>query len=72
MTVYINILQKKKHLKHKEVTKSEKKDLEILARGSRHTIEAESHFLLTAHFQRTLNYSHNTQQRYVSGESQKI
>jgi hypothetical protein len=47
------------------------KDLEMLARVSRYTTEAERQSLLTASFQRTLNYSHNTQQRLASGKSEK-
>lgn len=36
-----------------------------------HDRSRERHSLLRACFQRTLNYSHNKQQRYVSGKSQK-
>lgn len=66
-SLYKYVQFKRAHLKHKEVAKSEKKDLEILARVSKHTMEAESHFLLAAHFQKSLKYGHNTLWRYASG-----
>lgn len=73
MALCINSYKKDKHVhvKLKELVKSEKKDLEMLARVSSYTIEAERYSLLTARFQKTLNYSHNTQYRYASGKSQK-
>lgn len=65
---YIQIIQTCPH--KAQGIESEKEDLEMLARVSRYITEAERHNFLRVCFQRTFNYGHNKQQRYVSGKSQ--